>query len=168
MVGQQHSGRHNTGGVDLNRDWGPFTQPETVLIQNVLTSIDSDPSRDLRVLIDFHSTNKDVFYTIPDELPTDPELFTKKWLQLFQTRMPDYEVNRDARHVVGRPISKAHVYDTYGVPGITLEIGDKTDRELIKRIGRESAIAMMQTMLDTPSPQTIVAQQAAGEVSAEQ
>ena len=142
--------RHNTGGVDLNRDWGPFTQPETKLMDGVLRGIKADPDRNLRVLIDFHSTGRDVFYTIPDELPTDPELFTKKWLARYQQRMPDYEVSRDARHTVGRPISKAHAFDTYGVPGITFEIGDETDRRLIWRIGRESAIAMMATLLETP------------------
>ncbi|MFL0355656.1 M14-type cytosolic carboxypeptidase [Erythrobacter sp. GH1-10] len=142
--------RHNTGGVDLNRDWGPFTQPETQLMNGVLESIAADPENDLQVLIDFHSTQRDVFYTIPDELPTDPELFTRKWLALYQERMPGYPVNRDARHAEGRPISKAHVYDTYGAPGITFEIGDETDRELIRRIGREAAVALMVTMLETP------------------
>lgn len=144
--------RHNTGGVDLNRDWGPFTQPETALMKGLLAEVEADPARDLRVLIDFHSTNRDVFYTIPDELPTDPVLFTRKWLELFQERMPGYEVDRDARHEVGRPISKAYAYDTYGAPGITFELGDETDRALIQRIGREAAIAMMVTMLETPIP----------------
>ena len=144
--------RHNTGGVDLNRDWGRFTQPETALMGGLLEAVDADPARDLRVLIDFHSTNRDVFYTIPDELPTDPELFTRDWLALYQERMPDYDVNRDARHAAGRPISKAYAFDTYGAPGITFEIGDETDRTLIQRIGRESAIAMMVTMLTTPEP----------------
>jgi len=146
--------RHNTGGVDLNRDWGPFTQPETRLMQGLLDTVEVDPVRDLRVLIDFHSTNRDVFYTIPDDLPTDPELFTRKWLDRYQERMPDYEVEREARHDVGRPISKAYTYDTYGAPGITFELGDNTDRDLIRRIGRESAIAMMLTMLETPPPAT--------------
>lgn len=145
--------RHNTGGVDLNRDWGPFTQPETRLMQGLLDTVEADPAREVRLLIDFHSTNRDVFYTIPDELPTDPELFTRKWLDLYQQRMPGYEVERDARHEVGRPISKAYTYDTYGAPGITFEIGDDTDRELIRRIGREAAIAMMVTMLETPFPE---------------
>lgn len=147
--------RHNTGGVDLNRDWGPFTQPETKLMKDMLEGIAADPDRTLRALIDFHSTGRDVFYTIPDELPTDPELFTKKWLAFYQERMPDYAVNRDARHTAGRPVSKAHVFDTYGIPGITFEIGDETDRGLIKRIGRESAIAMMFTMLKASVPATL-------------
>lgn len=142
--------RHNTGGVDLNRDWGPFTQPETQLMRDMLAEIATNPSQDLRLLLDFHSTNRDVFYTIPDELPTNPELFTRDWLARYQERMPGYEVDRDARHEVGRPISKAYSFDTYGIPAITFEIGNETDRELIRRIGRESAIAMMEELLETP------------------
>ncbi len=144
--------RHNTGGVDLNRDWGPFTQPETQLMNRVLRQIEADPNRKLRLLLDFHSTNRDVFYTIPDKLPTDPPLFTKNWLERYQERMTGYEVDRDARHTVGRPISKAHTFDIYGAPAITFEIGDETDRKLITRIGRESAIAMMETLLKTVPP----------------
>jgi hypothetical protein len=141
--------RHNTGGVDLNRDWGPFTQPETKLMQGLFEGIASDPERNLRLMLDFHSTQQDIFYTIPDELPTDPAFFTRDWLARLQERMPDYVVTRDARHVVGRPISKAYVFDTYGVPGVTFELGDETDRNLIDRIGREAAIAMMETLLAT-------------------
>lgn len=143
--------RHNTGGVDLNRDWGPFTQPETKLMQGILVGIAENPAQDLRLVLDFHSTNEDVFYTIPDELPTDPPLFTRDWLARYQELMPNYEVNRDARHEVGRPISKAHAFDQYGVPAVTFELGDETDRELIRTIGEQSAIAMMETLLATPA-----------------
>ena len=139
--------RHGTGGVDLNRDWGPFTQPETALMRDLLAEVAEDPDRKLRVLIDFHSTGEDVFYTIRDELPTDPEMFTRRWLDFYQQRMPGYVVNRDARHDVGRPISKAYAYDTFGIPGVTFEIGDETDRALIADIGREAAYAMMMEML---------------------
>ena len=144
--------RHNTGGVDLNRDWGPFTQPETQLMRDVLVAIDNDPDKRLRLLLDFHSTGRDIFYTIPDELPTDPPLFTRDWLARYQDRMSGYEVTRDARHEAGRPISKAHAFDTYGVPAVTFELGDETDRTLIRRIGREAAIAMMEELLATERP----------------
>jgi len=139
--------RHNTGGVDLNRDWGPFTQPETRLMKGVFDKIADDPHRQLRLMIDFHSTQRDIFYTIPDDLPTNPPMFTHDWLARYQERMPDYEVRRNARHEIGRPISKAYVFDTYGVPGVTFELGDETNRKLIKDIGHESAIAMMETLL---------------------
>ena len=31
--------RHNDGGKDLNRDWGPFTQPETQAVAGVLEKL---------------------------------------------------------------------------------------------------------------------------------
>lgn len=141
--------RHNTGGIDLNRDWGPFTQPETRLMGDLLENIGADDAQELRLLLDFHSTDRDIFYTIPDDLPTDPPMFTSNWLNRYQERMGDYPVERDARHTVGRPISKAYAFDTYSVPAITFELGDETDRTLIRRIGREAAIAMMETLLAT-------------------
>ncbi len=139
--------RHNTGGVDLNRDWGPFTQPETQLMQGLLNAIAANEAQDLVLMLDFHSTSHDVFYTIPDELPTEPELFTARWLERYGELMPGYEVNRDSNHTSGSSVSKAYVYDTFGAPGVTFELGDETDRELIGRIGVQGAVAMMETLL---------------------
>ena len=48
--------------------------------------------------------------------------------------------------------SKNYVYKTYGVPAVTFELGDETDRKLIRKIARESAIAMMETLLATDAP----------------
>ncbi|QJB68415.1 M14 family metallopeptidase [Parasphingorhabdus halotolerans] len=139
--------RHNTGGTDLNRDWGPFAQPETQLMDKLLGDIESAPDQQLRLFIDFHSTQNDVFYTIPDDYPTNPPLFLKEWLDLLQTRMPDYPVKRDANHNLGQANSKNYVHKKYGVPTVTFEIGDETDRPLIEKLGRESALAMMETLL---------------------
>lgn len=139
--------RHGTGGLDLNRDWGPFTQPETQLMKGLLERLDDQPGRHLRLFLDFHSTQRDVFYTIPDELTTDPARFTSQWLANLQDRMPDYLVNPDAGHNANLPTSKTFVYQTYGVPAATFEIGDETDRDLIARIGREASRAMMETLL---------------------
>ncbi len=142
--------RNNTAGTDLNRDWGPFVQPETRLLQGLLKNISGRPNKRLRLFLDFHSTGSDVFYTIPDDLPTDPVMFTRDWLENLQKRMPEYEVRRDPGHNAGLPTSKTYVYAKYGVPTATFEIGDETDRELIHRIAREAARAMMETLLMTP------------------
>lgn len=144
--------RHATGGRDLNRDWGPFTQPETRLMQRLLQGIASDPARTLRLFLDFHSTQKDVVYTLPDAKVSDPPGFTADWLARYQDRMPGYRVERDASHNPGLPTAKSWVYEAYGVPTATLEIGDETARTLVAEIGRQSALAMMETMLATPAP----------------
>ena len=36
---------HNGGGTDLNRDWGPFTQTETQLVQKLLNELDASGKR---------------------------------------------------------------------------------------------------------------------------
>lgn len=144
--------RHNVNGKDLNRDWGPFTQPETRAVGDMLKGIAEDPNRQLRLFLDFHSTARDVFYTIPDTMETDPPLFLSRWLTRYGERMPGYYVNRDTDHNAGLPTSKAYVYETYGVPTATFELGDEDDRAMIQTIGEQAALAMMEEMLASPTP----------------
>ena len=142
--------RHNTGGVDLNRDWGKFTQPETRLMGDLLARIDADPEQQLRLFLDFHSTQRDVVYTLSKDLETNPAGFTDAWLAEYRSRVPDYEVVEEPGYSAGRGVSKNWVYDQYGVPTATFELGDETDRALIKRVSAEAARAMMATLLETP------------------
>jgi predicted deacylase len=57
--------RHNTGGLDLNRDWGPFTQPETAAAFAAIQAQIADGHAPY-LLLDFHATRRDVLYTPPD------------------------------------------------------------------------------------------------------
>ncbi len=139
--------RHSTGGLDLNRDWLAFSQPETQLLDQMLRAIDANDQQQLVFFADFHSTGKDVFYTIPEKLPTNPPMVIANWLQRYEARMPGYDVVIEANHSPGSNVSKGSVYDRYGAPTVTFEVGDETDRALIRRIGREAAIAMMEELL---------------------
>jgi len=119
--------RHNLAGVDLNRDWGPFTQPETQLIRDLLGSLDSEGAR-VRLFLDFHSTNRNVFYTQSDDFPTDPPRFMANWLERAAVRIDDYEFANDANPVSDQANSKNYMYKRYGIPTATYEVGDETDR----------------------------------------
>lgn len=55
--------RHNVGSTDLNRDWGPFKQPEIVLMRDELARFEDDREGKLRFFLDFHSTGRNLFYT---------------------------------------------------------------------------------------------------------
>ena len=79
--------RHNLGSVDLNRDWGLFTQPETQLMAGLLDELDQSGAR-LRMFVDFHSTSKNVFYALPGA--THPPGFIPAWLAKARTRISDY------------------------------------------------------------------------------
>ncbi|WP_395338918.1 M14 family zinc carboxypeptidase [Ningiella sp. W23] len=75
--------RHNTGGIDLNRDWGKFTQKET---RSVFRYFDAQLEGDNRLVfaLDFHSTQQDIFYTMPVDYGLKPEKFVEKLAELTQ------------------------------------------------------------------------------------
>ncbi|MFC1696167.1 M14-type cytosolic carboxypeptidase, partial [Pseudomonadota bacterium] len=56
--------RHNVGSVDVNRDWGPFTQPESRAVKYWVERQEAAGSK-LQLMLDFHSTFEDLFYTQP-------------------------------------------------------------------------------------------------------
>ena len=140
--------RHNVGGVDLNRDWGPFTQPETQLIRDLLDTLDASGAR-ISLFLDFHSTNRNVFYTQNDEFPTDPPNFMADWLQRADARIDDYEFGNDANPVSGQANSKNYMYKRYGIPTATYEVGDETDRAATRNAAKIFAEELMIMLLET-------------------
>lgn len=143
--------RHNMGGTDLNRDWGPFAQPETRAMRDLLDRYVDGQGKDLQILIDFHSTGRDVFYTLPDDLETTPAMLTQRWLDRLEQRMPGFAVNRDPGHNPDSPVSKAYAFERFGAPGVTFELGDETDRDVIVQVGQQSAFALMGEILSRQS-----------------
>ena len=142
--------RHNYGGVDLNRDWGLFTQPETSAVAAELERVLGHPGQRLVLGLDFHSTRRDVFYTQEDgEVALLPG-FTANWLRDIAGRAPDFTVDRAASRNAGRPVFKHYISETYGVPAITYEMGDRTDRDLIRRVAVVAAESMMSLLADAP------------------
>ena len=136
--------RHNMGGVDLNRDWGTFAQPETRAARDQILAVKERGKAFLH--LDFHSTHNDVFYTQPDG-PEPADGFTKEWLAGIQRRFPDYKVNRSADRLVTLTTSQSWVHKTLGIPAITYELGDNTDRALLQQISAGAAQEMMTLLL---------------------
>ncbi len=140
--------RHNLGQTDLNRDWGPFAQPETQLMRALLETLNKAPEQRLRLFLDFHSTHYDTVYTLTDDAVTSPAGFTRKWLTAYQALVPDKKLRIEPGHNPGLPTAKSWVYEYYKVPTATYEIGDETKFEVIRRDARAAAEAMMSTLLD--------------------
>ncbi len=138
--------RHNAGGVDLNRDWGPFNQPETSIIRDDLQSW---KSRGLNVwyTLDFHSTSYDVFYTISKDIPVKIPGLTDRWLEGIVQRVPDYTI-REEPSGVAAPIAKNWMYEMFDqADGVTYEIGDATPRDRIDRVVEAAALSLMERLL---------------------
>lgn len=141
--------RHNLGGTDLNRDWGPFKQPETRLIRGLLDDLDAD-GKHIRIFVDFHSTQRNVFYTQDVENPTQPPHFTRRWLENAAARVPTaYEFENSENPTTKPGVAKNYIYRRYGIPALTYEIGDETDRPAIRQSARVFAEELMSLMLAT-------------------
>ncbi|WP_371195305.1 M14 family metallopeptidase [Glaciecola sp. SC05] len=143
--------RHNINGVDLNRDWGKFTQPETTTTFNYFRSRLKQDHR-LVFALDFHSTQQDIFYTMPEEYGLVPADFAQRWIeQLKEQRLGSFTVRERPGSSPGRGVFKQFIADNFRVHSVTYEMGDNTERPLIKHIAHKSAEIMMQQMLATPA-----------------
>lgn len=140
--------RFSKGLMDLNRDWGPFSQPETRAVKNAFTRFDTGQD-EIAFFLDFHSTNRNLLYTQADSEPTSPPFFARDWLKNVDDRLDDkvYKFSREARHNSGKPISKNYMYETYGISSITYEVGDETKRSAIDISARVFAEEMMALLL---------------------
>ena len=138
--------RHNMNGVDLNRDWGKFAQPETRAVRDQILAL-RDKGR-VFLHLDFHSTFNDVYYTQPDDAPSSLDGFTKRWISGIQGRFPDYQVRRSSSLSSTSSTSHNWAYKTLGIPAITYEIGDNTDRALLQQIAAGAAQEMMTLLLE--------------------
>jgi hypothetical protein len=144
--------RHNAGLTDLNRDWGPFTQPETRAVAAVLDRLESEGVTP-RLMLDFHATKQwptMIFYTQVPEDDTSPRLFATNWLGRVDERIDDFEFKHDPRPPSDQGNAKNYFFKRYGIPSITYEIGDEVDRRAIVEHTPVFAEEMMRTMLEAP------------------
>lgn len=143
--------RHNSKGVDLNRDWGKFTQIETALVKTKLDSL-LKGSQHLVFALDFHSTQQDVFYSMPSEYSVAPAQFANDWLAKIKSQsVSSFLVRPKPGSSPGRGVFKQYIADRYKVHAITFELGDNTQRELIDHVAKISAQTLVSHMLATPS-----------------
>jgi predicted deacylase len=141
--------RHNAGLADINRDWGPFTQPETSSVATLLDEL-ADRGIEPRLMLDFHATKMSptmIFYTQVPEDDTDPPLFATNWLTRVKARLPDFEFTHDPRTPSGLDNTKNYFFSRYGIPAITYELGDEIERHLITEHTPVFAEEMMRVML---------------------
>ncbi|WP_404310722.1 M14 family metallopeptidase [Neorhodopirellula lusitana] len=138
--------RCNAAGVDLNRDWVHFTQPETRALKRELLSYRRAGPRSLYLFLDFHSTYEDVFYTAADVNEAFPPNFTSNWLNALDDRFAWYDVNLDMDHNSNRTTSKAWVRQTLNVAAVTYEFGDATKPRDIATLASGGADEMMRLL----------------------
>ncbi len=139
--------RHNAGGVDLNRDWSVYNQPEIKQTVRFINKTLKKNNSKLILGIDFHSTWYDVFYTNDETINTSLPQFNEDWFKALEVNIPNYKVNEKPGKST-KPVSKGWFLYAHNTTGITYEIGDKTTKENIKLISKVSAEQMMSILLN--------------------
>jgi hypothetical protein len=115
--------RANRGGVDLNRDWGSFTQPETRAVRDWLASR-ANATRPA-VMIDFHSTRHNLFYVQGDEASETNRRFLESWLAGKEARFAGYPFTIEPRNAnPGSGTAKNWFFECFAIPAYTYEVGD--------------------------------------------
>ncbi len=141
--------RHNAGGVDLNRDWAYYRQPETKQVANHIVSEIKNSKNEVIIGLDFHSTKNDVYYTLAkDQITSNVPGFRDQWFNTIEAGLGNnYQVN-EVSSGLGAPVSKSWFFTQFGAEGITYEIGDNTSREFIKKKGKVSSQALIKVLLE--------------------
>jgi hypothetical protein len=137
--------RWNNGGLDLNRDWREFTQPETQALRDLI--LGEAQNRRTIAFFDFHSTRRNVVYAPP----LDANSPTVDFLPLLRERL-DRAVERPLpwtfSHSEAGNTAKRWSLEALRAPGLTIELDDEADEATAQRIGRTIADALMDYAAD--------------------
>ncbi len=72
----------------------------------------------------------------------------KNWLNNLQNRLPEYHVNIiDTLSKTSSPTSDRWIQKTFNAPAVTYEVGDETNRQLIKKVAQTAAEELMRLLL---------------------
>jgi len=135
--------RANRGGVDLNRDWGAFTQPETRAVKAWLDAL--PPAVRPVLMVDFHSTRSSLFYVQgPDETNAGQQRFLAAWLGGQENALAGYPFTIEPRNAnPGSGTTKNWFHSAYAIPSYTYEVADTADRSAT----RGAAMALAERLL---------------------
>ncbi|WP_026956983.1 M14 family metallopeptidase [Algoriphagus vanfongensis] len=139
--------RHNARGIDLNRDWVNFNQPETKALSDFMEQKVAESGGKFVFAADFHSTWEDIFYTNNEELEGNFPGLIPKVIKRSSKRIPDYIPNIRPNEGNQRSVtSNSYFFFVHQAESMTFEVGDNTPREVIQMKGQYLAQELMKIL----------------------
>lgn len=143
--------RHNSGGIDLNRDWAMFNQPETTAVREFLKKREQETGGKFYFGIDFHSTWNDIYYPMERGISGSMPNLVWNWLENIQKEIPNYKPNIQAqKRLEPTMVSRNYFLKAHEMEAIVFEIGDNTARKFIKKKGKIGAEELMKLLIAKP------------------
>ena len=140
--------RHNMGGIDLNRDWQNFNQPETQSVRKFLKE-KSTEGYEFVFGADFHSTWDDIYYPMDTTVTGKKGKIVFDWIQRISDRLPQKKTNVAASDKLSPTmVSRTYFFVEHGMPAIVFELGDNTPRDFLKEKGKVAAEELMTLLMD--------------------
>jgi len=140
--------RHNSGGIDLNRDWAIFNQPETTAVREFLKKRELETGGKFYFGIDFHSTWDDIYYPMERGISGSMPNLVWNWLENIQKEIPNYVPKIQAnKRLEPTMVSRNYFLKAHQMEAIVFEIGDNTPRKFIKKKGKVGAEELMKLLL---------------------
>lgn len=140
--------RHNMGGIDLNRDWQEFNQPETKSVSDFLNKKEAEGYAFV-FGADFHSTWDDIYYPIDSTVIGKKGDIVFKWIENISKRLPQKQTNiKPSAEIKPTMVSRNYFFVNHGMPAIVFELGDNTPRDFLRLKGQVAAEELMDLLLD--------------------
>jgi hypothetical protein len=141
--------RHNAGGIDLNRDWANFNQPETRAVKDFMEGLVAKNKGKFYFGIDFHSTWDDIYYTVDPKLKGNMPNLVPNWLSKVKENIEGYDPNISPNDkLVPTTVSRNYFFIEHGAEALVFEVGDNTPRDFLKEKAVIGANELMKLMLE--------------------
>ena len=139
--------RYNVNKIDLNRDWGTFSQPETIAINEKLIRLTANSK--LALFIDFHSTYNNIFYISENSSNNLSKFSLENWINNSSSGLFEIGYNFQLINSSNKDngVSKNYIYNKYNIPSMTYEVSDSEDRKKIKQSSSILATELMKFLV---------------------
>ena len=139
--------RYNVNKIDLNRDWGTFSQPETIAVNEKLIRLTANSK--LALFIDFHSTYNNIFYISENSSNNLSKFSLENWINNSSSGLFGIGYNFQLINSSNKDngVSKNYIYNKYNIPSMTYEVSDSEDRKKIKQSSSILATELMKFLV---------------------
>ena len=138
--------RHNAHGIDLNRDWAYYRQPEINAVTDFIIRKAKQGKNQVVLGIDFHSTFKDIYYVYNENISTQLPDFQQFWTSSIDRSVYPFKTKYVASDIL-QPVSKNWFKIQFDANGITYEVGDSTPERIIAKKSKAAAVALMDLLM---------------------